>query len=156
MTLDGRKATTLVMLALFVGACLLALDLPAKAAFMPLLIGIPGILLCLAQLWLDFRRGTVEESAKSAVQTADDSGDNGRSEQEMLLWLGLFTAVLLGLGFLVGGPLIVILFIRLSSQDSWQNALFAGAGTFAVLYGTFTWLLEISLFRGFVLEWLLP
>ncbi len=149
MTFDGRKATTLFMLAVFAGSSLLALGLPAKAAFMPLLVGIPGSLLCAAQLVLDFRNGEAESRSK----TDDESA--GKSETEMFVWLLLFTATILCFGFVVGGPLIVTLFVRAGSQESWPRAVFAGAGTFAVLYGVFIWLLELSLFNGFVLDWLL-
>jgi MFS family permease len=152
MTFDGRKATTLFMLILFVGACVIALGLPAKAAFMPLLVCIPGSLLCAAQLVLDFRCDDAEGRGKD--READD--DTGKSETEMFVWLLLFTAALLGFGFIVGGPLIVTLFIRMSSRETWQRAIFAGAGTFAVLYGVFVWLLELSLFNGFVIDWLVP
>lgn len=150
MTFDGRKATTLFMLVLFIGSSLLALALPAKAAFMPLLVGIPGSLLCAAQLVLDFRNGAAESRGKP-----DDDESAGKSETEMFVWLLLFTATILGFGFVIGGPLIVTLFVRAGSQESWPRAIFAGAGTFAVLYGVFIWLLELSLFNGFVLDWLL-
>ena len=152
MTFDGRKATTLFMLVVFVGACLIAIGLPGKAAFMPLLVGIPGSLLCAVQLLLDFR----SDAAGKPAGEGDIDEDAGKSETEMFVWLLLFTGAIVGFGFIVGGPLIVTLFIRASSQESWPRAIFAGAGTFAVLYGVFLWLLELSLFRGFVIEWLLP
>jgi hypothetical protein len=146
MTFDGRLLTTLVMLALFVGACLMALALPAKAAFMPLLIGVPGVLLCAAQLVIDLRRPPAPEAPER--ETSADA----RSEVEVFVWLGLFAGALTGLGFLVGAPLVVAGFVRFSSRESWQNAIFAGAGTFAVMYGVFVWLLELSLFPGLLLE----
>jgi len=148
MTFDGRTATTLAMLALFAGACLLALGLPQKAAFMPLLIGIPGVILCLWQLILDLRRApkTEEKDAKP---------DEGRSELEIFLWLGAFSVGLIGFGFVVGGPLVVFAFVRFSSGESTLNAFFAAAGTFAVIWGVFIWLLELPLFQGLILEPLL-
>ncbi|HSM42039.1 MAG TPA: tripartite tricarboxylate transporter TctB family protein [Afifellaceae bacterium] len=154
MTFDGRKLTTLFMFALFAGACLLALDLPTKAAFMPLLIGIPGALLCAAQFVVDWR--TEARGQERASDKRDDETDeNGQSELEAFVWLGLFTIVLLAFGFVVGGPIAVGIFVRFSSRESWPNALFAAAGTFAVLYGVFAWMLGLSLFEGFVLEKLL-
>jgi hypothetical protein len=145
--LDGRKITTLVMLAVFTGAVLVALTLPSKAAFMPFLVGIPGILLCLAQLVVDFR------GAEVAAKAPKGGGeDEGRTEFQMFLWLFLFTFALIGFGFLWGGPVIVAMFIRFCSRDSWSNALFAAAGTFAVLFGVFVWLLELRLFPGLILK----
>ncbi len=153
MTFNGRTATSLVMLALFVTACILALSLPSKAAFMPLLVGIPGTILCLWQVILDLRRSP--SAPKESRRDADDeeeTPDDARSEAEVFFWLFAFTAVLVGFGFVVGGPIIVTAFVRYSSRDSWKNALFAGAGTFAVLFGVFIWLLELSLFQGLVIE----
>jgi hypothetical protein len=147
---NGRIATTLVMLGLFVGACLLALGLPSKAAFMPLLIGIPGALLCAAQLVIDLRREATEPAAEAA-----DSDGEGLSEVASFVWLGLFAGALLGFGFIVGAPIIVAAYVKFASRDTWGSALFAGAGTFAVMYGMFIWLLELSLFQGLILGRLL-
>jgi hypothetical protein len=156
MTFDGRTATTAVMLAIFVGACLLSLGLPTKAAFMPLLIGVPGALLCAAQLVLDLRRGPEPKAAEpEAEPETPETNEASQSELQAFVWLGLFFGVLLGFGFIVGAPLIVAAFIRFSSRDTWRNAVFGGAGTFVVMYGIFIWLLELSLFQGLVLEWLL-
>lgn len=148
MTFDGRTLTSLVMLALFSGACLLALDLPQKAAFMPLLIGIPGALLCLWQLVLDLRRPP-EEKAKPGDT---DTDSEGKSEAEIFLWLGAFSVAIVGFGFVVGGPLVVFAFVRFSSGETTRNALIAGLGTLAVLWGVFIWLLELPLFQGLVIE----
>lgn len=146
MTFDGRTATTLAMLALFAGACILALGLPQKAAFMPLLIGIPGVILCLWQLILDLRRAPDTAPQKDTPKTS------GRSEAEIFLWLAAFSVALIGFGFVVGGPAIVFAFIRFSSRESTRNALVAGAGTFLLIWGMFIWLLELPLFQGLILE----
>lgn len=156
MIFNDRILTTLVMLALFSGACLLALGLPAKAAFMPLLIGVPGVILCAAQLVLDIVRQRKAEPTVEIAEDTEQTGDAAKSELEMFLWLIEFTVALLLFGFVVGGPLSVLLFVRLSSKDTWLNAVFAGAGTLIVLHGVFIWLLELTLFRGFVIEYFFP
>lgn len=152
MTFDSKILTTMVMLTLFAGASLLALDLPGKAAFMPLLIGVPGVLLCLAQLMLDIRNARAPKSPVAGTEKIDTPGEGSRSEAQMFLWLGVFTVSLLGFGFVIGGPLAVLLFVHFEKKNNWQNALFAAAGTFAVLFGVFIWLLELTLFRGFIPE----
>ena len=150
MTFNGRTFTTVVMLTLFLGAIFLATGLPQKAAFMPLLIGIPGAILCFWQLVLDLRRAPDD---LTAIEDPEDApSKDGQSEAQAFLWLAIFSGVLIGFGFVVGGPLVVAAFVRFSSHDSWKNALFAGAGTFAVLFGVFIWLLELTLFPGLILE----
>ena len=150
MILNARFLTTLVMFALFVGACVLAMGLPTKAAFMPLLIGIPGALLCGAQLILDLRRGP--DAPKKAAQSDNAEDESAQSEAQAFGWLALFAVALLGFGFVVGGPIIVGAFVRFSSKDSWKNAAVAAGGTFVVLWGVFIWLLELILFKGLILE----
>lgn len=155
MIFDGRKLTTLAMLALFSTASVLALWLPSKAAFLPLLVGIPGTLLCLAQLVIDFRddrRDATTPSPPEVVSTDQPQNHEAKSEVEMMAWLGIFTVGLLCFGFVVGGPIVVFLYVRYCSRNTAWNSLISGAGTFAVLYGIFIWLLELSLFRGLILE----
>ncbi|SLN64515.1 Tripartite tricarboxylate transporter TctB family protein [Roseivivax jejudonensis] len=155
MTSKGRVATTVVMSGLFGGACLLALALPQKAAFMPLLIGVPGLLLCLAQLVIDLR-ATEPEPAPPPEPGADArTPKEAQTELQAFAWLFAFAGALLGFGFIIGGPILVAAFVRFSSGDRWRNALFAGAGTFLVMWGVFVWLLELSLFQGLILERLL-
>lgn len=151
---NGRIITTLLMLALFLGATVMAIFLPAKAAFMPLLVGIPGVLLCLAQLVIDLRISAHPTEALAATEgpSDDEEPEDARTELQMILWLFLFTITLVCFGFIWGGPVIVTLFVRFSSRDSWMNAVFAGAGTFAVLFGVFIWLLELKLFPGLILR----
>ena len=146
---SARILTTLAMLGLFTSACILALSLPQKAAFMPLLIGIPGAILCLWQLVIDLRRGP------EVVEEKEEVAEQGTSELVIFLWLAGFAVAIIGFGFIVGGPFIVFAFVKFSSDESWKNALAAGAGTFAVVYGVFILLLELPLFQGLVLEALL-
>jgi hypothetical protein len=152
---SGRNATTLVMVAIFGGACLIALGLPSKAAFMPLLVGIPGLLLSLAQLAVDnLGHGTGTEGTETEMAAAAANRRRGRSEAQMFGWLTAFTLGLLGFGFLLGGPVLVVLFVRFATRSSWPNAFFAGAGTLAVLYGSFNLLLGLPLFEGLLAGWL--
>jgi len=157
---NARIATTLVMTGIFGGALLMALALPTKAAFMPYLVGVPGLMLCLAQLLIDLRGGAElrekdRTRAKIAAEAAANKDDDARSERQMIGLLFAFTAVLVGFGFIIGGPLIVGIFVRFASRDTWINAIFAAAGTFFVLYGVFVWLLELTLFHGLILNGIL-
>ena len=153
-----RSIPELIMGIIFVAAVgfgplpgVLALGLPAKAAFMPLLIGIPGALLCAAQLVIDLRRAATEPQADAPAE----QDVAGMSELASFVWLGLFAGALLGFGFIVGAPIIVTAYVKFASRDTWANALFAGGGTFVVMYGMFIWLLELSVFQGLILERLL-
>jgi len=152
---ESRIATTLVMLAIFAGMSALSLGFPSKASFVPLLVGVPGALLCLAQLVLDLRARAAATDGGVASKAADgDGGDDGAlqpREAMMLLWLAVFAGLIVGLGFHVGGPLVVSLYVRFGENESWRIALVAGLATLAVMWLVFTRLLEIPLFDGLVL-----
>jgi hypothetical protein len=161
MTLDGRALTSAAMLAIFTAMVVMALGFPSQAGFMPLLIGIPGLLFCAAQLIADLRRAPAGKTpvpgpADGAdVPEAQDARETTRRELFMFLWLGIFTIGLLAFGFLYAGPVLVFLYLKLGERESWFTALFAGVGTWLVLWGMFVWLLELSLFEGFVTQRLL-
>lgn len=145
--MSERIILTLVMLGVFTGAVAIALTLPSKAAFMPLLVGIPGLLFCTAQLAIDLRAGrSGPREARTAISEV------GRRELQMFGWLGLFVVVLVSIGFLWGGPILVALFIKFASKENWQRSLFAGAGTLVVLYAVFERMLELHLFPGLLVK----
>ena len=148
MIFDTRKLISLVMIALFAGAIYFSQGLPSSAAFMPMLVSVPGLILCLFQFALDFKN-----TPKAAAKTVPEAKDaTQKSEFTMIVWLVVFSATILLFGFLVGGPILVIIFVRFASGDSWRNAAFAGLGTYAVLFSIFTWLLELQLYQGYILE----
>ena len=110
---SGRIATTLVMLAIFSGMSLLALGFPEKAAFTPLLVGIPGAILCAAQLAIDVTSRAKAVGPHDNEELAGRDGDTmSRREWFMFAWLAVFTIALVGLGFHIGGTLVVFLYIR--------------------------------------------
>jgi hypothetical protein len=155
MILSGRNATTLVMIAIFAGACLMALTLPGQAAFMPLLVGVPGLLLSLGQLVLDITgHGGPSEKSEADMARAATDRSKGRSEAVMFGWLGLFTVALIAFGFLIAGPILVLLFVRIASRAPWWQAIVAGLATLLVIWGVFVWLLGMPIFEGLLLAWL--
>jgi hypothetical protein len=79
MSLLSRSAMTLVMLVLFVTLVWIASGYPANARFMPFVVGIPAIGLCLLQLVLDTReRRRVAESAVQPSLFAEKEADISR------------------------------------------------------------------------------
>jgi hypothetical protein len=79
MTLLSRSAMTLVMLVLFVTLVWIASGYPANARFMPFVVGIPAIGLCLLQLVLDTReRRRAAEGADQRSVFAEKEADISR------------------------------------------------------------------------------
>lgn len=149
---SGRIITTLAMLAIFSAMSLMALGFPEKAAFTPLLVGIPGAILCAAQLVIDLTGRAKLVGPDNDEESDSRDGDAiGRREWIMFVWLAIFAVTLIGLGFHIGGTLVVFLYIRFGEGEPWRNAIIAGAGTFLVIWLIFTKLLELPLFTGLLL-----
>ena len=147
--LNGRVGTALIMLLIFLSMSLMALGFTDKARLMPLLVGIPGILLGIVQLTSEIRQ--------SAWRSADeaDSDALSKAERNMFLWIFIFFFGLLGFGFTYAAPIVVFAFMYAGKKESLLVALIGDAGTWAVLFGFFEQIMEIPLFQGLVVEWLL-
>ena len=78
----SRSAMTFLMLAIFVTLVWVASGYPANARFMPFVIGIPAIGLCLLQLVLDAR------ARPPIAETADTRGTFEKAEQTVSEMVG--------------------------------------------------------------------
>jgi fatty acid desaturase len=144
MIFSGRAVTTLIMLAIFAGMTVIGMSYPDKARMMPLLVGIPGTILALAQLIHDIRF-----SEAKAVDV--DTSIKRRREIKMFFWLALFFAGVMSFGFVYAAPILVFAFLLFGQKESLTVALFGGVGAWVILYGVFTRLLELFLFEGLLL-----
>ncbi len=147
--LNGRVATALAMLLIFLSMSLMSLGFTEKARLMPLLVGVPGSLLGIVQLINEIRH-TVGQSVAEA-----DAEALTRAERNMFLWVFAFFLGLLGFGFTFAAPILVFAFMFAGKKESLLVALISAAGTWAVLFGFFEQIMEIPLFQGLVVEWLL-
>lgn len=155
---------TIVMLVFFVVMVGLSMEFPAKARFMPLIVGLPAIALCLIQLGIDLRpsakRAFHAPRAGLAQQTGPEPdlpefGPHTVS-QELLMWTYFvaFVAGILVFGFYVSVPVLLLTFLRREAEASWRFASSLAAAATLVLYLMFGALLQIQLHPGFVTPWL--
>lgn len=145
----GKFAMTLVMLSICVAMVGIAAQYPPDARFMPFIVGIPAIALCLLQLALDFRA-----SRRNQVPAV---GGGVELRRELLMWayfIGLVVGILL-FGFLVTIPVFVVVFLRHWARASWRFALGLTAAASVVLYLALEQGLGVVLHPGFVTEYLL-
>ena len=158
---------TWVMLAIFVVLVAIASGYPANARFMPFVVGIPAIVLCVLQLVLDWRErrapapprppdaqalpGAAPLSAGLAQSLAAAEPEPALTPRETLrreavLWayfLALLGGVLL-FGFWPTIPLFLVAFLRFQAGASWGLTLALSIAATLVLY--------LGLEQGFGLE----
>ena len=142
MLLSARGWFTLVMLAIFIAMVAIAWGYPPDARFLPLVIGIPGIVLSIGQLALDVR-GEEEKAAAEPPRAPVV-----RREAAMF---GSFFALVAGVvlfGFWLTIPAFIFVFLVLHERErAWFALLLAGAGT-AVFYLIFERMMSIGVHEG--------
>ncbi|THK36592.1 hypothetical protein EHS39_19150 [Ensifer sp. MPMI2T] len=156
---------TIVMLTFFIVMVGLSMEFPAKARFMPLIVGLPAIALCLLQLGIDLM-----PASRSAFHGAPRAGLAQQTgpepelpefgphtvSQELLMWTYFvaFIAGILAFGFYVSVPVLLLTFLRREAEASWRFAFSLAAAATLVLYLMFGALLQIQLHPGFVTPWM--
>ena len=150
MSIDGRTSMSLIMLAIFVTMVAVAFTYPEETRLLPLVIGIPGIVLCLVQVVVDGM------SAHRMRADASLSPSPGVIREVVLLgWFLGFLLAVLCFGFLLAGPVMIFAFLYFDQREPLRLSAIMSAAGFAVLYLVFETLLELILFRGLVTEWLI-
>lgn len=159
--LSGRIVVTGIMLAIFVAMVGMALTYPIATGLLPLVIGIPAVALCLAQLTIEIaaaRRGEDGDGTaaeRGAPADKSEQGEKIRREFWLFAWLFGFFAVVMLFGFNVGVPVLLFAFLRLNERESLPLSLGAALAGFAIMYGIFYELMELRVFNGFLLDsWL--
>jgi hypothetical protein len=155
---------TWVMLVIFSTMVGIATQYPADARFMPFVVGIPGIALCVLQLALDAARAydgrlvrvfqTAPKAGKPVEAVDADQLEFGRhtAKRELRMWCYVvaFVAGILAFGFYVSIPIMLVTFLRREAESSWRSALLLGIGGTAVLHFMFGFVLQIRLHPGFL------
>lgn len=145
MSIDGRLFTAGMMVVVFAAMVLIALSFAPGARTLPLVIGIPGLILTLIQFWNE-RRDTNPEIIY---------GETRRREITMFLWFVAFTFGILLFGFVYAGPLLLGVYLRVSWRESWPTIAISALLLWAILYGIFQYLLGLPVFEGLITQMLM-
>jgi hypothetical protein len=173
-------AMTLVMLTIFAVFVFIASGYPANARFMPFVVGLPAIGLCLLQLALELRerrrvaladhrspferaQDTVSRIAgrqvdfevaheQPAVIETDVPPESETVRREFVLW-GYFLGFIAGIllfGFWAAIPVFLVSFLRFQARASWRTSLVLGLAASIAFYFIFEKGLRVSVHPGFV------
>ena len=142
--LEGRILVSGIMVVVFATAVLLSFGYAPEARFLPLVIGIPGLLLSVAQLIKELR----DHPGGFTIP------EERRREAKMFAWFIVFVGGLVLFGFMVAGPALVAAYLYFSGRERWYMALGAAVLAWAILYGVFERFLGLPLFEGLVWQWI--
>jgi len=160
----------------------MATQYPPQARFMPFVVGIPGLVMCLIQLVLEVRNarsgGKDEDDGKSEMKKAEEEvaritgrkmdfreaegaaavvvedSREGRGRREVIMWAA-FLALIAGIllfGFWISVPLFILTFLRFYAERTWRFSLLLTVVATTIFYCAFVLGLKVVLHEGFVVE----
>ena len=117
-----------------------ALRWPPKAALFPLVMGIPLLVLALAQTLIDLRDPPAADSTLARVLG-------------VFAWMGIFIALVLLAGFPIAVPLFVFFYLVVESREKLALSAGLAAAAWGVFHLLFERLLHFPFETGLIREW---
>lgn len=145
-----NAAVAAALFAIFVVMVALATRYPREARLVPLVVGIPTMLLAGWQLSREVSKSRLAGVAPAEGARVCITPAEGRS----LAWLAFFTLMVLAGGFVGGGAIAVMACQRFWLGESWRTTIFGGALAFVVADVCFERALGLVLFSGWLAEWI--
>ena len=85
---------------------------------------------------------------KSVLSEKTLKEDEKKRERSVFAWFSGCTAIIYFLGFLIGIPVFLFLFLKLWAKESWLLSVILSTVVLAVVYFTFVYILRVPLHRG--------
>jgi cytochrome b561 len=117
-----------------------ALRWPPKAALFPLVMGIPLLVLAVAQLVMDLRE-------------RPPATPEARRAWGILAWMVGFIVLVLLLGFPLAVPVFVLAYLVTSGRESWLLSVVLAAAAWGAFYLLFQRLLHFPFEDGLITGW---
>lgn len=135
---------TAALLAFLIVLTLYSLSYPFEARLFPWVIGIPATILMLIQLLKEVshqRHATQEEGL------SEQEGGDSRAYTIAIAWMAGFLAMMYVLGFFIGIPLFLILYLKTNGLG-WFRSLGLAGGLIIFIYGIFSLVMNMRLYPG--------
>ena len=141
---------TLLILLIFFGGVFTARQWQYQARLFPWVIGIPALLLCIAQLAMDLFKATESDDPDDVSGLMDLPVDRGipvsvvvRRAVNSFGWIIGFMLVIWIIGFIISVPLFVLLYLLIQAREKlWVSLVYTGA-MLIFLLGVFHQVLHI-------------
>jgi hypothetical protein len=143
MKLNGQALFAGVIILIFGSLSLMALTLSSQAMLLPLIIGVPGVLLCMIAVLRELRSGFARPEIDNPLS---------RREVGAMMWnAGVWLSALL-FGFMVGAPLVTAGYFAAGLKKGVLCSVAGGFTCFLITWGLFDRLLDIQRFEGLLLR----
>ena len=143
MRLSGGAVFSLALAVVAAYAVYTALRWPPKAALFPLAMGIPLLVLALAQTLVELRDPAGRDQAPGA----------GRKTFIVFAWMGTFIVLVLLAGFPIAVPLFVFSYLVMESREGVGLSIALAAAAWGGFHLLFERLLHFPFEAGLITSW---
>ena len=153
MKIKGETIFALILLAVFVVLVGVGTGYSRKARMLPLVLGIPGLILAGVIVSRSCARpGPTPGKAAPQERPADEqavSDEEGHQKKVLIMigWVALLITMIWVFGFLITIPVYMVLFLK-TRGEKWPLTLGLALGSWAFLYWIFAVTLKIILYPG--------
>jgi len=148
MKIKGETIFALILLAVFVVLVGVGTGYSRKARMLPLVLGIPGLILAGVIVSRSCARpGPTPGKAAPQERSADEQAGDQKKVLIMIGWVALLITMIWVFGFLITIPVYMVLFLK-TRGEKWPLTLGLALGSWAFLYWIFAVTLKIILYPG--------
>ncbi|MFC1917597.1 tripartite tricarboxylate transporter permease [Chloroflexota bacterium] len=156
---------TMLLLIIALTFVLGSFDFDARGRAIPLLIGIPAIILAAILLIGEKYPGLIARFNVSmdSIAKVTEGGkaksketDVGRKVLSISSWIAGFVVSIFFLGFAITAPLFTFLFLKIHGRADWLKTAILTLAVGLVIYGGFERLMEANLFKGILFGEFVP
>jgi hypothetical protein len=140
--LSGAALFSLGLAGVAAYAVYAALRWPPKAALFPLTMGIPLLVLALAQTLIELRDPPPPAPAAARRRTF-----------VVFAWMGTFIVLVLLAGFPIAVPLFILSYLVMESRERWGLAIALAAAAWGAFHLLFERLLHFPFEAGLITDW---
>ena len=144
MKIKGETIFALILLAVFVVLVGVGTGYSRKARMLPLVLGIPGLILAGV---IVSRSCAKAGKTISQERSADEQAHDQKKVLIMIGWVALLIAMIWVFGFLITIPVYMVLFLK-TRGEKWPLTIGLALGSWAFLYWIFAVTLKIILYPG--------
>lgn len=145
---NGRIVLSALMTGVFALFVAQTFDYSRAARLAPLVAGIPGLLLSIAQLVIEIRQAMADGAPRDAGRAGEQ-----RRALSLIIWFTVMIAASILLGVIATALITVYAFLRYRQNESPRLSAALAGGFTAILYLVFNVALGTELFEGFVYLW---
>jgi hypothetical protein len=143
----GEAILACIFLGIFLVVVIAATGYNRKARQMPLVVGVPGLVLSAGEV----ARQVFRKREPRLKETAARGSDEYKKTLRAIGWMVLLVALIWILGFTIGLPLFSMLFMK-ARKESWVTSVIITLIGVSVIYFLFGMGLEMSLYKGLLFQ----